>query len=351
VIPILLVALARPPSTGELDAPPRIELITIGAPRSSLDSLDSPWGESALRIYDPKDGSDLAYEPSSSGFARRPFPELIADFASRERTVTRRILALPPPSARSLATRIGSSSSSAVTDIATSTITASTRIRDELDVALGGALRSSARPLRGTLRARLLDPLRDRRLAYLILDLAFTGWVDRPSDAYEAALMPEGLAKLIQETTIEGRPLVEDEFDAYRAPKPDPDVSWTWPWTTVYILFVAPLVFAALAWPRRSAIAETVLACVLLSVLVRYALAPAAWFGGSWALLIFVPLCACGIGARRAPTAWAIDVAAVLIGLALFETGMFAQAIGPAFGVVVPIRVARLIGGAGLGRR
>src|SRR5438874_80758 len=88
-------------------AAPRIELITLG-PGGYLYSY---WGHTALRVFDPRDGSDSAYNFGAVDFGegalsrmlrgyveafvvRTSFAELLASYSGEDRTIRRRILAL-----------------------------------------------------------------------------------------------------------------------------------------------------------------------------------------------------------------------------------------------------------------
>src|SRR5262249_8388278 len=128
----------------------------------------------------------------------------------------------------------------------------STRIATILDDALGGKLSGglSRGPTRGTFRARALAPVRHEALMSILLDIAYTGVVDRKMTTWDATFLPDGLASVLDHLTIERHHFVEREQDLYRSIGFDPDVLWTWPWVKVYVLFLGPFAFLAFLAPR-----------------------------------------------------------------------------------------------------
>jgi hypothetical protein len=220
------------------------------------------------------------------------------------------------------------------------------RIRDELDRALGGALRRASRPLKGTMRSHLLRPLSDRTFAYVALDLLFTGDVDRSVDGWNAALMPEALARLVSESEIEGRNLVESEYDAYRSTRSAPDVVWTWPWTKIYIFLICPLVLVAFFRPRAVDALFGLLSLVVFVTLIVFALtSDATWMGGNWNIATFLPVhVMLALSVRRGRWVRWAHLGYLLVLFVLSKSGALDQAVGPGLAVGLSIAIGCAVG-------
>lgn len=95
----------------------------------------------------------------------------------------------------------------------------STRVRDMLDVVLGGALRRATRdrPGSGSLRFHTLRSITNDKLLFVGIDASFGPRVDRRIDQWEEMFLPEKVAQRVRELhirTLDGQdlPLVKVEF-------------------------------------------------------------------------------------------------------------------------------------------
>jgi hypothetical protein len=129
-----------------------------------------------------------------------------------------------------------------------------TRVRDAIDVAVGGRLHASARaPGRLTLRGQALRMTAGYLPLYVALDLILGPDVDRPIDRWAETFIPEELSRALAEVSIPGpsgaQPLVAqtaEVFHPLRAPPlPDPPA-----WGSRFFAwgFGVGLCFCALGW-------------------------------------------------------------------------------------------------------
>lgn len=345
-------------STVAAERPPTIELITMG-PGGYLYSY---WGHSALRVVDPRDGSDVAYNYGGidwgeddlarmmRGYVRAfmfvtPFPEVLAGYSGEDRTITRRPLALTPAVARALADRLKAASSAPRSEYAYHHFydNCTTRIRDELDHALSGALaRLGAERVAGTFRSRVLRPAREHVLLYALLDLSYSGVVDRPITAWDAAFLGGGLEALLERPGEDGARLAPDAHDVFRSIGFDETARWSWPWVLIYTLFVAPLCLFAAWRPELAARLYGLIAGALgLLFVALWTGSTYDFFRGNWNVLILTPLHLLLVVAgrsRRGLVELALGLhLLVLLGLACARgLGLLVQVIDPALGLAIP---------------
>jgi hypothetical protein len=80
----------------------------------------------------------------------------------------------------------------------------STRVRDILDLELGGALKraTTAKPADGTLRFHTLRSITNDKLLFLGIDAAFGPRVDRPLDQWDEMFLPEKVQQHLRELTV-----------------------------------------------------------------------------------------------------------------------------------------------------
>ena len=176
----------------------------------------------------------------------------------------------------------------------------STRVRDALDMALGGTLRSQMAGSRGsTYRSEATRLARPAPLMWLGFDLGLGPASDRPLSLWEEAFVPMRLqAELRRARNAEGRPLVshEERILPHRLPPEPGELArrW-WPWLLGGLLVGAALLLAARRKPRLTAAAALGfwLLCSALAALMLFI-----WLGTEhrfgWAnrnLLVFSPLC------------------------------------------------------------
>jgi hypothetical protein len=130
----------------------------------------------------------------------------------------------------------------------------STRVRDAIDHATGGALREVARaPGRLTLREQALRMTAGAPAFAFALDLVLAGPTDRPIDRWGEMYIPEELAVGLRAVTLPGpagpRPLVAGEQTIFRANRPDPLHAPPSRLVTMLLLGLGlGVVFLALGW-------------------------------------------------------------------------------------------------------
>jgi hypothetical protein len=111
----------------------------------------------------------------------------------------------------------------------------STRVRDAIDVTLGGQLKAAAQgPASMSLRANALRLTADLMWEYVGLDFGLGSLTDRPMNRWQEAFLPEKLRDLLRTVRVEreggARPLVRSErviFAAHRPPELAQPPRWT----------------------------------------------------------------------------------------------------------------------------
>jgi hypothetical protein len=286
---------------------PRIEVITMG-PGPYLYSF---WGHSAIRVVDPVMG-DLVYNFGSVDFSGNFFLRMVRGeveafvgvssfeatartYIAEDRTLTRRILDLTPEQAEAIATRLrrytqgGARHAYVYHHFEDNCVT---RIGDEIDRVLGGALSRDARTryLGRTLREEAVGAIERNGLWAVAVDLAMAGHIDREITAWEAAFLPKRFDEILDSITIDGRPLVKQTIDVYRSKSIDENADWTWPWIHVYLFLLAPMVALILWRPRAgAAVVGLVIGPLGLAVFILWAATDYNFTEHNWNALILPP--------------------------------------------------------------
>ncbi len=142
----------------------------------------------------------------------------------------------------------------------------STRVRDMVDVVVGGRVRAVAgAPAEQTLRAHALRMTADWMPEYVGLALGLGSLTDQALTVWQEAFLPERLQALLRRVTVSGpageRPLVRSErviFQAARPPKPDRPPDWAPMFALVGILTGGGLFLLGLGSRRWSAARVTI---------------------------------------------------------------------------------------------
>ena len=278
------------------------------------------FGHNAIVVDDPATGQALSYnfgffDPDEPGFHLRflrgemhyrlavlPFARDLAYYASVGRGVTIQWLDLDDDAASELAARLAWNAlpENAGYTYDYFTDNCSTRVRDAIDQALGGALarRLQGRSQGNTFRSEAVRLARPDPLMALGFDLGLGPASDLPNSLWDDAFVPMRLARSLREMQHpDGRPVVaaEETLLPHRlGPEPEPRrVTW-WPW------LASGLVLAFVAWKQR--LRPTAVAAVALPFWSLCALAGLVmlfiWLGTAhrfgWAnhnLLLLNPLC------------------------------------------------------------
>jgi Domain of unknown function (DUF4105) len=195
----------------------------------------------------------------------------IAAYRAQDRSVTQQVLALDQPTAERLARALSWNSEPANTtyhyDFARDNCT--TRVRDALDHALGGALHAELRDTSPyTYRDHALRFTADDPVLAFLFDLGLGKNVDRPLEAWDDAFLPDRLAHYLRQASVTdaagSHPLVSREatlFEAKRAPVPDrPPMR-----APLYLLVSATLGMLLARAGRRASLRRVLgLACALV---------------------------------------------------------------------------------------
>jgi hypothetical protein len=325
--PLPTEAPPAPPRATLQDAPPRVGVMTMAPGEIFWER----FGHNAL-VVAPADGGEAVsynygfFDLSEPGFIGNfidgkmrymlvalPLAEDLENYRQRGRGVSIQWLDLDPAQATALAAALAHN---ARPENARYTYdyydsNCSTRVRDVLDAALGGALKAqlSGRSQGNTYRSesvRLAWPAKWMAVGF---DVGLGAYADRPLSRWEEAFIPMRLADSLREARrADGRPLVarEHELLPHRVSLPPPER----PDTRLGALVVgAALALLALWGARRHRRATAALAlafwlaCGLTGALMLYI-----WFGtahvaghGNRNLLLFSPF-----ALALVPGAWAI---------------------------------------------
>jgi hypothetical protein len=236
------------------------------------------FGHDALLVRDRKSGQDRVYNFGTFRFAPgligdfmkgrltywlsvSPLAPTMASYERENRTIVLQELALAPEVKRTLVAQLDENAQPDKREYKYDYFldNCSTRVRDAVDRATGGALHATARaPGRLTLRDQALRMTADTVPLYLALDLVLAGSTDRPIDRWGEMYIPEELERGLRAVTVQGpngpHPLVVSEQTAFAAARPPPLERP--PARFVALLLVGlgiALVFVALGWaaPHR----------------------------------------------------------------------------------------------------
>ena len=223
-----IAIIARPAAAQEPGSNLQVYLMTMGAGAD----IEERFGHNAIWIRDTVAHSDLIYNFGTYDFPRT-VPGLIAfgaEFAmgpprywlgvdrnldnelslyqSRQRDLSAQELNLTPAQRADLAARLAVNARDEnkyyLYDYFRDNC--STRVRDILDLELGGALKRATlgKPADGTLRFHTRRSITNDKLLYFGIDLAFGPRVDRPLDQWDEMFLPEKVAAHVNELTVPG---------------------------------------------------------------------------------------------------------------------------------------------------
>lgn len=203
------------------------------------DAVFERFGHNAIRIRDRVTGADLAYnwgmfsfeEPRFlarflSGDTRywvEAFPTawLVEVYAAQDRETVEQVLRLTPAQAASLAAAVerNARAESRYYRYDYFRDNCSTRVRDALDAALGGALsrRFTIVTTPWTYRSESVRLAEPDRFAQAGIDLALGPLADVPMTAWQAMFIPMRLRDALREVRLADGPLVIEERVLYRA--------------------------------------------------------------------------------------------------------------------------------------
>jgi hypothetical protein len=349
-------------------ASPRIDLMLMGPG----DPLYSVYGHAAIRVVHP-DGRDIAYNFGGVNvdvpyfwmnlmrgriqtyLEITTYSDLLLRYSGEDRTIVGRTLRLEPEQAAEVVKQLEAVYASKDRFYAYHHVldNCTTRIAKLLDDVLDHTLSAQSHyAVHGTHREWILSRVRGRPLLYVLMDLTGNGMGDHPLTGWLSTFLPDGLERVVDRARVGGEPLVTSKYVDYRSLSFDEPVSWDWPWTKVYILFLAPLIALAL-WRTRWALFVYGLAAGLLGLFYL-----ALWIGSdyeflhaNWNIVNFPPthLFLAVVASRK--SLWersskardryqCAHLAAVIILLLLWWSGVITQAIGPMLCLSIPASVA-----------
>jgi len=311
---------ARPSTQEAATSPvpaPRIGVITMQPGEVFFER----FGHDAIVVVDPRTQQATSYnfgffDPSEPDFAPRfargemmyylvalPLEEDLSQYRAAGRGVSIQWLDLPPGQARALADGLAvrSQPENARYHYDYFMSNCATMVRDTLDHAMGGALKSqlAGRSRGNTFRSESVRLASPAPWMWLGFDLGLGPYADRPLSRWEEAFVPMRLAEsLTQVHNSAGRPLVQSTqvLLAHRmAPEPTEQQRHWWPWLSTGLIIAA----GALALGRKQRLLAGLalplwLFCAigggLLVFLWGFTAHRAAWANRN--LLLVNPLCA-----------------------------------------------------------
>ena len=247
-------------------APPRIGVVTMQPGEIFFER----FGHDAIVVVDAETGAATSYnfgffDMEEPGFAGRfakgdmryylmalPLEQDLAYYRDTGRGVSVQWLDLPPEEAQAiadaLAERAKPENARYRYDYFTSNC--STQVRDALDTAMGGALKSQmvGRSRGNTFRSEAVRLASPATWMWLGFDLGLGPYADTPMSRWEEAYVPMRLAdSLRQAKNSAGRPLVQSEqvLVPHRiAPEPAEAPRRWWPWLLLGCALAAGIVVA-----------------------------------------------------------------------------------------------------------
>ncbi len=207
------------------EPPPLIDVYTMGPG----DELFSRFGHAAICVTDAQSPLGRCYNYGTADFSTpgpltwsfvrgralfwvsvRPLPAMISSYAAEDRTLWRQRLPLPAEAARALARTLHAA------DVREATYyryhhfndNCTTRVRDLVDAATGGALRrDTAAPRDPPLREYVRRGFAGQPLLLLLTDLLLGRAADRPTSRWQGMFLPELLRREL-ETRLHAEPVV-----------------------------------------------------------------------------------------------------------------------------------------------
>lgn len=310
------VAVAQAPV--ETTAPaPRVGVVTMQPGEVFFER----FGHDAIVVVDPITQQATSYnfgffDPSEPDFVPRftrgemmyylvalPLEEDLSQYRNVGRGVSIQWLDLPPEQARALADGLAvrSQPENARYHYDYFVANCATMVRDTLDGAVGGALKSqlAGRSRGNTFRSEAVRLASPAPWMWLGFDLGLGPYADRPLSRWEEAFVPMRLAdSLTQVHNSAGRPLVQSTqvlLPHRIAPEPDEQQRHWWPWLLTGLIVAA----GVLALDRRQRLLAALalpywLLCAigggLLVYLWDFTAHQSAWANRN--LLLVNPLCA-----------------------------------------------------------
>ncbi|KAF1689684.1 DUF4105 domain-containing protein [Pseudoxanthomonas koreensis] len=262
---LLGVSALLSPRAAAADAP-RIGVVTMQPGEVFFER----FGHDAIVVVDPDTGEAISYnfgyfDPSEPDFLARfvrgemlyhlvalPATQDLAQYQDAGRGASMQWLDLEPEQARALAATLAERAKPENSRYRYDYFTANcaTQVRDALDQAMGGALKSqlSARSRGNTFRSEAVRLARPAPWMWLGFDLGLGPFADRPLSRWEEAFVPMRLADSLREArNSAGRPLVqaEQELLPHRiAPEPEERPRRWLPWALAGVVLGAGIVLA-----------------------------------------------------------------------------------------------------------
>ena len=298
------------------------------------------FGHNAIVVVDPATGDAISYnfgffDPGEADFVGNfarghmmyylvalPFEQDLAQYRDSGRGVSLQWLDIDPAQAQALAAALAERAKpeNARYRYDYFTSNCSTQVRDALDAALGGRLKSqlAGRSRGNTFRSEAVRLASPATWMWLGFDLGLGPNADKPMSRWEEAYVPMRLADSLREAkNAAGRPLVQSEMQLlpHRIAAEPAETPRRWlPWLGAGVLLAIVVALAGRRWPRvvaGLAIPFWLLCFVAGGVLVYLWGSTEHW--AAWAnrnLLLLNPLClllvpgAISVLRRRTPPAW-----------------------------------------------
>ncbi|TDK33634.1 DUF4105 domain-containing protein [Luteimonas terrae] len=276
VLLLLLLCLAWPlTAAAQAGDVPRIGVATM----QPGDVFFERFGHNALVVDDPDAPYPMSYnfgafDPNEADFVPRfirgdmryqlmalPLADDLAYYRDVGRGVSIQWLDLTPTQARSLAAALveNAKPENAHYRYDYFTDNCSTRVRDAIDTALGGALRNQlqGRSRGNTYRGDAVRLASPAPWMWLGFDIGLGPASDRPNALWDDAFVPMRLADALRSArNVDGRPLVSGEqtiLPHTQAPEPAERARLLWPWLVAGLVIGVAILVAGRIAPRKLA--------------------------------------------------------------------------------------------------
>lgn len=276
ILAVLVLALAaciaQAQGMSKARAPVRIGVVTMGPGEIFWER----FGHDAIVVDDPAAGEPVSYnfgyfDLAEDGFIGRflrgrmqymlvalPLQQDLQYYREVGRGATLQWLDLDPVQARRLADQLAENArpENARYRYDYYTDNCSTRVRDALDRALGGALRKQLEPRStgDTYRSESVRLASPATWMWIGFDIGLGPYGDRPLSRWEQAFLPRRLADDLRELKLaDGRPLVIAEHELLpqrQSAEPAEQPRTLWPWLLLGLVSAAAILALARRWPR-----------------------------------------------------------------------------------------------------
>jgi hypothetical protein len=239
-----MVTVVHRPARAERGDELTVAILTFGPGNEAFDK----FGHNAIWIHDEARGSDQVYNFGTYHFdssdillkfwqkrmkywlsRRKGIESTIRSYKRQDRRIVAQVLELTGPQKAEMLQRLEENARPENREYAYDYYAdnCTTRVRDAVDVVIGGALRESSRGPGSTYRQHTLRMSADYKPLYVVLHLVMGGEIDKPADQWAEMFLPEKLQEGLARARVRSAdgsevPLVKEERVLFEPKRPPP---------------------------------------------------------------------------------------------------------------------------------